>query len=492
MKIWKIGVVGGGPGGLMTAYSLQKMLDRPINVSIFEASDRVGGKILTPQFSTAAVAYEAGAAEFYDYSQFDQDPLKELIAELGLPISQMGGSAVIMDNQVLANLDDIRRQLGDSAHQALVDFDRATKDMMVRQEFYHSDDPEGMAFFRQSEVEENAALGEVEAPAETTGADRFRRAPQPPGGRSSTRFDSLISAVADPDARRYIETLIRSDLATEPSQTSHGYGLQNYLMNHPDYMRLYGIEGGNERLPQELAARVDANFLMQHTVQSISKLDDGQLRVSSIHEQQSVDHDFDFVVIALPHNQIQCVKYDGELLGDAIQQHFDYYHYPAHYLRITILFERAFWRPELTDSYWMLDRFGGCCLYDESSREPGSSHGVLGWLLGGEIARQMSDLSDEELIQEALDSLPPMLSAGRTCAIEGKIHRWVNSVNAMPGGVAAKPVDQRHQPEPLEHPHLFFVGDYLYDSTLNGVIDSADYVARWIAAIASESSSSRL
>jgi hypothetical protein len=34
----------------------------------------------------------------------------------------------------------------------------------------------------------------------------------------------------------------------------------------------------------------------------------------------------------------------------------------------------------------------------------------------------------------------------------------------------------------VEHPNLFLVGDYLFDSTLNGVLDSADYVAAWLAA----------
>jgi hypothetical protein len=28
-----------------------------------------------------------------------------------------------------------------------------------------------------------------------------------------------------------------------------------------------------------------------------------------------------------------------------------------------------------------------------------------------------------------------------------------------------------------------FVGDYLFDSTLNGVLDSADYVAGWLATL---------
>ena len=130
----------------------------------------------------------------------------------------------------------------------------------------------------------------------------------------------------------------------------------------------------------------------------------------------------------------------------------------------------------------MLDRFGGCCLYDESSREPESEHGVLGWLLGGAAALEMSRLSDERLIQEALHSLPDFLAHGRQTFLEGRVYRWIDAVNAMPGGVAPRNLDRRHQPEPGDHANLFFVGDYLFDSTLNGVLDSATYVADWLAA----------
>ena len=70
-----VGIIGGGPGGLMTAYSLQKLADTPLRVTIFEASSRVGGKILTPRFQNAPMNYEAGAAEFYDYSQIEEDAL---------------------------------------------------------------------------------------------------------------------------------------------------------------------------------------------------------------------------------------------------------------------------------------------------------------------------------------------------------------------------------------------------------------------------------
>lgn len=100
MKVPKIGIVGGGPGGLMTTYMLQKLASCPLNVVLYEGSNRLGGKIQTPLFDTFPVRYEAGAAEFYGYSHFDDDPLRDLIEELGLPMRPMGGASVSRPRKV--------------------------------------------------------------------------------------------------------------------------------------------------------------------------------------------------------------------------------------------------------------------------------------------------------------------------------------------------------------------------------------------------------
>ena len=57
----RIAVVGGGPGGLFTTLLLgQKCAERP-HVTLFEASARLGGKVLTRRFDAAPVPYEAVA-----------------------------------------------------------------------------------------------------------------------------------------------------------------------------------------------------------------------------------------------------------------------------------------------------------------------------------------------------------------------------------------------------------------------------------------------
>jgi monoamine oxidase len=447
MRRCKIGIVGCGPGGLMTAYFLEKYSNLPLAITIFEAAERIGGKVHTRKFKSADVTYEAGAAELYDYSDNGTDSLRELVDELGLPTQSMEGCGVVLDGKWIGNLDDFRREFGEQELAKYLEFHRRAQDQITPNEFYDADHPEGL-----------------------------------PSLLKTTPFVPFLDRFASPVTRRFVETLIHSDLATEPSQTSTTYGLQNYLMNDPKYMRLYCIDGGNERIIAELANRVHADVRLNTSVASIFRTQQGLLAVESLGQDQRDLDEFDFVIVALPYSHLRTVQFAGDKLTTAVEKHIDYYNHPAHYLRMTLLFEKPFWRQWMKDSFCMLDQLGGCCLYDESLRQPGTKLGVLGWLIGGEAAKQMSEKSDAELIAAAMDSLPSELSAGREMLREGIVQRWVKAVSSLPGGVATPPMHQRHCPEPSEHSNLYFVGDYLFDSTLNGVLDSAEYVAGWLTA----------
>lgn len=446
-RIPRVAIVGGGPGGLFTAHEIQRISDRPVAMTVLEASDRLGGKIATPRFASAAVRYEAGAAEFYDYERLGDDPLKDLVRELGLSVRPMGGPSMVVESSVIANIDDFRERLGPDAANALLRFHQNSRDSMTPREFYASGHSDGM-----------------------------------PAPLSRRRFDACLAEIADARVRRYVEQMIHSDLASEPRQTSEEYGLQNYLMNDPAYMRLYGIEGGNERLVEALASRIHADIRLDCRVGSIERTERGPMQVRWLANGMESSGEFDAVVVALPHDQVRSVEFRGHRLASAIATHQSHHDHPAHYLRITMLFDRPFWRSACNDSFWMLDRFGGCCLYDESARDPAATHGVLGWLLGGDAAKSLAEADDQAIVDEALASLPPALTAGASPVLEARVHRWIGAVSALPGGNSPLPTDLRHCPDPIGSPDLYLVGDYLYDSTLNGVLDSAEYVAAWIAA----------
>jgi SAM-dependent methyltransferase len=155
-------------------------------------------------------------------------------------------------------------------------------------------------------------------------------------------------------------------------------------------------------------------------------------------------------------------------------KHVAYFDRPAHYLRISMLFDSPFWGDKIPGSWFMSEAFGGCCVYNEGSRHDVGKYGVLNFLIAGSDALAFSNLTDKELIELALKSLPAELGDVRGHFLEGKTHRWLSSVNCIPGGLPVRDVMTNHRPEPKNHPGFVIVGDYLFDSTLNGLLDSSD------------------
>jgi monoamine oxidase len=446
----KIAIIGGGPGGLMVSHLLDKRASPAVEATIYEATGRLGGKIVTSRAQCdPRIAFELGAAEFYDYSQLGPDPLRELIAELGLRTAPMSAGGAVFRDRVVRDLEDVRREFGQPTWKALRDFTKWAREEISPADYYESD---------------------------------WRKDNEDPLARK--RFDQYLEEVSDPIAREYIQTLTHSDVACETHQTSASYGLQNYLMDEPDYMQLYSIVGGNELLTRELAARVSARVLLEHAVVGVEQATCGRYEVISRNNGAQHSELFDFVVVALPNDCIPSIEWKGQALYEAMKKHHRFYDHPAHYLRVTAVFDRPFWREVMQGDFFMIDAFGGCCLYDESARFENGDHGVLGWLIAGDAALRLGNLDDDLLIKQVVDALPAVLRANSSRLLEACVKRWAKCVNGLPGGFPAREPDSRHRPDPNAHPCLLVVGDYLFDSTINGVLDSADTVVDWVMELA--------
>ena len=438
----KVAILGGGPGGLTTALLLERKYPGACQTTLFEASPRTGGKIVTAVFDAAPVIYEAGAAELYNYAEVGPDPLRELVDELGLETVPMSGQTVVLDGHILRNTGDIRRHYGPATVDAIRDFRKRCAEALPKDDWYEGD----------------------------SGFDNTH----PWAARTC---EEILDDVPDDPARRYLKAAVHSDLATEPHLTNGLNGLKNFLMDVPGYLRLYSIVGGNERLVDGLRERlVSTRVETNAPVTRVARSSEGTWRISYRSNGATAHQSFDAVFAALPHNCLGAVEWGPEELRKIMARHIAYYDRPGHYLRVTVLFREPFWRDDIEDSWFMLDAFGGCCVYDESSRHDAGPYGVLSWLIPGADALTLGNFTNPDIVQQALDSLPEQLRrAAEDTFLEGRVHRWMASVNGQPGGVPVPDMRSAHIPDENGHPGLFLVGDYLFDSTINGVLDSADF-----------------
>ncbi len=424
----------------MTAYLLEQKCPASWTVTLLEASGRLGGKVQTRRFDSAPVMYEAGVAECYDFETIGPDPLRELIRELGLTTVPIHSSAVVLDGAILGDDSEIGKRFGDGTLRAIEDFRSQASALLPLESWYR---------------------GFVE--------DDNRH----PWARRTS--EEILDDVADPVARKFLKIGAHSDMATEPHLANGLIGLRNFLKAVPGYGAQYSIEGGMEMLPRRLADSLTRTQVeLDARVVCIFRNRDGSFAVRFRCGRRLVQQDFDAVVLALPYNQLLTIDMAGERLRRAMASHVAHYESPGHYLRISLLFDRPFWRRLLTGSWVMLDAFGGCCVYDESARYDAGDYGVLGWLLAGADALSLCNADDPTLVARALESLPDELrdEAGDRL-VEGKVHRWAGAVSGQPGGFPVRNPRAAHVPEPAEHPGLVVAGDYLFDSTLNGVLRSA-------------------
>jgi monoamine oxidase/SAM-dependent methyltransferase len=440
----EIAIVGGGPGGLMTSWHLDNKLEHEANVTIFEASDRLGGKIVTRKFSDGSL-YEAGVAEIYGYWHLGPDPLRELIDGFGLKTVPMDSDTVVMDGKVLVGVDGVKQVYGAKTANAVKSFRKTCSGMLSPAQYY-----EGVGKEDNAHPWTNVSCQEI-----------------------------LEKTVPDETARKYFKIAARSDIASEPHLTSGLNGLKNFLMDVDGYIELYSVVGGNEQIIQKLiehnAKDKNNRVELNSRVLRCGRAENGKYYLHVQSNGKTTIREFDIVVFCLPHNWLGTVEFDSEDLQKAMVRHIAHFDRPAHYLRVTLEFNKKIWEPHVPQSWWMSDTFGGCCVYIENTRhEYRNGKGALGWLISGSDALAYCNLSEDELIKACLDSLPPSFGDPRKYFVEGRVHRWLSSVNAIPGGVPVRGPRENHLPEPDSHAGLFVTGDYLYDSTLNGLIDSCD------------------
>jgi monoamine oxidase len=254
------------------------------------------------------------------------------------------------------------------------------------------------------------------------------------------------------------------------------------VMGLPGYGSVYALRGGMGELPRRLAQHLTRTELeLNARVVRLGRHANGGYSLTVRRGCELSVEQADVVVLAVPHSALYAIECAGDELRHNFAAHIAAYDRPGHYLRVSLLFDRVFWRTELTGAWFMLDAFGGCCVYDESARHQHESWGVLGWLIAGADALLLCNADDETLAELAVASLPGGLAeTARRSLSECRVHRWAGAVSARPGRLTLAGSEGLPELDRSGRGGLCVVGDYLFDATLNGVLRSATQVAELI------------
>ncbi|MBK9031451.1 MAG: FAD-dependent oxidoreductase [Myxococcales bacterium] len=268
-----IAIVGGGIAGLSCALTL---LDKGIESTVYEASGRIGGRM----FSNRTGYWNAGQVSEWGGELIDtgHTTVRGLADRFGLPIDDLFAAQP-------ANSVEVYKVGGGyyPKTQADADFDAIYR--IVRDDLHAAPFPTTFDSFTAA----GAALDAMSV------YDWIEA--RVPGGHASPLGQVLdlayaIEYGADTTAQSSLNLLYL--LAYQPKPRDHTLA----VFGESD--ERYHIRGGNQRLPEAIAAYLGARVVTGEKLVKLKETAGGRYKLTFERGAQCVDRTFDYVVLALP------------------------------------------------------------------------------------------------------------------------------------------------------------------------------------------------
>src|SRR5205085_4243381 len=141
----------------------------------------------------------------------------------------------------------------------------------------------------------------------------------------------------------FLQVEARSENRNGPQNTDGVKRAEKFVTESHGYIGLYSIQNGNEQLIECLQSEVDADVQLNHRVLKVGKTASGRYQLNMMNGKGPETRDFDLVLMCLPHSWLATMRWDGEQLRTSMVKHVAYFDRPAHYLRVSILFDEPFW-----------------------------------------------------------------------------------------------------------------------------------------------------
>ncbi len=277
----KIAIVGGGVAGLNAAYKLQKA---GLTAKIFEGANRIGGRMFTAtDLLGAGLTTELGG-EFIDSGH---EEMLALMTEFGLErIDTLGaGTDTLKPETYFVNGRHYTQAQAAAAFVPIAKKIAADYDSIGEVVNYEIEG-DGSAFDKQSLDEYFTAIGATGWMREMLEAAYV------------TEYGLELS---EQSALNFLFLIGTGDL-TDTSACA--------VLGESD--ERYKVRGGNQRVTDELAKRVQPQIQMLHTLEAIKSKGRG-FTLTFQTGGRSVDEDADIVILTIPFSMLRDVKIDVDL-----------------------------------------------------------------------------------------------------------------------------------------------------------------------------------
>lgn len=424
----KVIVVGAGLAGLTAAERLKQM---GAKVSVIEARDRVGGRVLTIRGAFAQGQHAEAGGDFIDEGQHE---IIRLIKEQGLilrSILQEGFAFV--------------RHPGPSRRRRHILSSEEAWDILA-----HALSPLVTAY--------RVAGKRWDSPI----AAQLARQPV-------ARW--LEEVKADSKVRAVVRGL-RGFFLADPEDLSLLALVDQLAADVPGQTSMYRIEGGNDRLPLALAEHLGEDVRLNCAVRAISQ-DRNSVRVTvETPNGQEAWIQGKYVVLAVPATTLRSIHMQPPLRS----MHARAIH-SLKYGRTTkalLQFDKSFWRRKGRPQAGGTDAPTGA-FWDASEEQAGEA-GILTLMAGGQASEDTKKIVAQRGVEGLVDALGWLGSRSATL-LHGRIMTWEDDPWVQGGYAYFDPGFDPRMREWLARPHgrIIFAGEHTsmnWQGYMNGAVES--------------------
>ncbi|KAA0017032.1 flavin monoamine oxidase family protein [Antrihabitans cavernicola] len=443
-------VVGAGLAGLTAALQLRRIGH---SVRVLEASDRVGGRVLGAEIGDGQVIELGG-----QFVGPTQNHILALIEKLGLSTypTHVAGDHIYFRLGTRTRYDATGGPIPPES-------DRAIGQLLT-------------------------TISELQNLAAEVSPDRPWEAPHAAELDAHSFQDWMDRYVDDPAARLVIEYVVRGTNTCEPAQLSLLH-MASYVAaagdeDHPgsilrvvvtaDGASMFRIEGGSQRIPLLLAAKLRHAIRLSSPVTHISQDDHGVTvgaGTTTIHAQR--------VVVATPPAMAADIRFDPPLPERRI--HLAQRLLRGSQIKANVVFDQPFWRDEGLSGYVLSDRGPVQNVWDNTPAA--GSPGVLVCFIKGDAARELDNQSPESVEKAIIDNLTDYFGERAAEPRQILLKRWHTEpwIRGCPGSLAPPGLLTSCGPalrEPVGRVHWAGTETATYwQGFMDGAIASGDRVA---------------